>query len=73
MTILDITDWREKNMKLKEAINLAVMTYSNGITPLPDVLKMNQQQFMMLNPDMLRNDKDRLYLTPHNVMEVLVV
>lgn len=77
MDTLDITDWKEKGIDLKRAIGRAVEETQTGfLRPLPSILKMTTDQYDMLqhDPDMqqMYQSKDHLYVTPWNVMEVLI-
>lgn len=72
MNTLDIRDFKETNLT---AITNAVKdTQRYIIHELPNQIIMTKKQYQVLqhDPDMLHNEKDHLYITPLNVMEVVV-
>jgi hypothetical protein len=75
MNVLDITDTKLKGEELKKEIwNRVKETQRLVIQTLPDVLRMTQDQFDELKPDMdlMYQSNLHLYKTPDNVMEVEV-
>lgn len=77
MITLDITDWKQKDDDLRrEIVNAVLSTQAVLVQPLPDQLVMTKAQFDMLDTDprmqAMYQSTERLYVTPHNAMEVVV-
>ena len=76
-TILDITNFRQTDqLKLREAIFDAVKDTQIGfMRTLPDEIHMTEPQYILLQNDkeMIQVQKERLYYTPLNCMEVKVL
>ena len=78
MDTLDIRSMREKGRALHTAIENAVGgTQKVLIRPLPSLLVMTRDQYndlLLLSGQMIEmeNSTDRIYMTKHNVMEVIV-
>lgn len=74
---LDIRDWPQQGDALKlEIANAVASTQSVIIRELPNKLIMSQAQYQQLehDPDLksFPGSVDRIYVTPHNAMDVIV-
>lgn len=77
MDILDIRDWKQTGEALKTEIGNAVKaTQSIIIQPLPNKLVMTRTQYEDLeqDPEMrsFQGSVERIFITPHNAMDVIV-
>lgn len=76
--VLDITSFKQKGVKLHEAIVKEVkpLATSKLLVPIPDVIKMTSEQYDDLNKlsniQEFYHTEDKMYKTPYNVMEVRV-
>jgi len=79
MNTLDITSYKEKGQELHDRIvkDVKSVAKSKLILPIPDLLRMTQDQYDELNLLSGMYDvyytEDKMYKTPYNVMEIRVV
>lgn len=67
--------YRDKQDLMEQITGAVKYTQSAIIRPYPNTLTMNRSQFRLLSkdPDMLVSEKDRLFRTKYNLMEVIVI